>query len=71
MMLRRRVAYSIAAALFVIACGRTELDQPIDDDGGPPGTGQAGRGGTTGVAGRGGGDAGGAGGSIGGSTGPP
>ena len=71
MMLRRRVAYSIAAALFVIACGRTELDQPIDDDGGPPGTGQAGRGGTTGVAGRGGGDAGGAGGSIGGSTGGP
>ncbi len=72
MMIRRRVAYSIAAALFVMACGRTELDQPVEDDGGPPGTGQAGRGGTTGAAGRGGSSAGGHGGSagsIGGTTG--
>jgi len=70
MTIRRRVAYSIAAALFVMACGRTELDQPVDEDGGPPGTGQAGHGGTTGAAGRGGTTgAGGNGGSIGGTTG--
>jgi len=30
MTIRRRVAYSIAAALFVMACGRTELDQPVE-----------------------------------------
>ena len=37
MPLRRRIVYSFAAALFVVACGRTDLDQPVDEDGGPDG----------------------------------
>ena len=69
MLIHRRVACSIAVVLLVAACGRTELDQPVDDDGGSiAGTGgnaggTRGEGGASGTGGIGVG----AGGSIGGS----
>src|SRR5438874_2451369 len=60
MLSQRRVACSIAALFFVAACGRTELDQPVDDDGGSTagtggsGIGTGGHGGDGGHAGTGG-----------------
>jgi hypothetical protein len=52
MPVRRRIAYLIAGALLAVTCGRTELDQPFDEDGGPtPGTAGSSAPGTAGSAG--------------------
>ena len=65
----RRLPYLACAAWLALAmsCGRTELDQPVDDDAGAAGSVGPGTAGTGGAGGR-GGDAGGGGGATGGNV---